>query len=89
MIFVPLAVAITAIALVLLAFFMGNEKSATAGGFVITVILMPFLLLAFLVTGTTNGRNMELCDQAEGVYSMWTEQCTTPTEVIELETGDE
>lgn len=71
-----------------LSFFLDFEQGAVTA-LVITFIFLPIMTFIALASGTNWGREMELCDQAGGVYSLWTNECTTPTEVIELETGDE
>lgn len=62
----------------------GWEELQVGLGFM--VFFMVVLTFTSLAWGTDQGREMELCDQAGGVYSLWSDQCMTPTTVIELGT---
>jgi uncharacterized Tic20 family protein len=62
-----------------------SDGNFTFSFIMVIVFMSPLVITSLLIMGENYGRAAELCDQAEGVYSYWTSNCTEPIKIIELE----
>jgi hypothetical protein len=80
---VPLVIMIGLVIAAVVAFFVDDDIPARLYAFLGTTMFL-LLCAGLMAEWSDHGRAMELCDQAGGVYSTWTSECTTPVEIIEI-----